>query len=73
MNALILGKNPPVKSASLRARFAIRGTRLIYLQSLLQFIESMVDAPTEKQAFEPASGGNQNKSLPTGSEQIEAK
>lgn len=52
MNALILGNNPPVRSVSLKKRWAIRGTRLIHLQSLLAYIEGMAAAqqptrPTE--------------------------
>jgi hypothetical protein len=44
LNALILGKNPPVKSASLKGPYAIRGSRLIHLGSLLAFIEGMATA-----------------------------
>lgn len=44
LNNLILGKNPPVKSVSLRQHHAIRGCRIILLQSLLEFIEGMAVA-----------------------------
>lgn len=44
LNNLILGSNPPVKSVSLRQRHAIRGTRLILLTSLLEFIEGVAAA-----------------------------
>lgn len=44
LNALILGKNPPVKSVSLKQRYAVRGRRLIHLQSLLDYIEGMATA-----------------------------
>lgn len=44
MNALILGKNPPVKSVSLKKRCAVRGVRLIHLGSLLDYIEGMAAA-----------------------------
>lgn len=37
---LISGHNPPVKSVSLKAGNQTRGTRLIYLQSLLDYITS---------------------------------
>jgi len=50
LNALILGPNPPVKSVSLKKRHAIRGTRLIHLESLLAYIEGVAAAqpdPTE--------------------------
>lgn len=44
MNALILGNNPQVESVSLRKRYAIRGTRLIHLGSLLEYIAGMAAA-----------------------------
>lgn len=44
LNNLILGKNPQVKSVSLRQHHAIRGCRIILLQSLLEFIEGMAKA-----------------------------
>jgi hypothetical protein len=48
MNSLILGNNPPVKSVSLRKRYAIRGTRLIHLESLLAYLESVADSQNNK-------------------------
>lgn len=56
MNALILGPNPPVKSVSLKKRYAIRGTRLIHLGSLLEFIETMANS----QGNQPKKGGEEN-------------
>lgn len=47
LNALVLGSNPPVKSRCVKRRFAVRGVRLINLQSLLDFIEAQVDLPAE--------------------------
>ena len=44
LNSIILGTNPPVKSVSLKKRYAIRGTRLIHLASLLEYIEGMADS-----------------------------
>jgi hypothetical protein len=44
LNALILGKNPPVKSVSLRKQYAVRGKRLIHLGSLLDYIEGKAAA-----------------------------
>ncbi|MEP6669524.1 MAG: hypothetical protein ABJF10_10250 [Chthoniobacter sp.] len=44
MNALILGQNPPVRSVSLKKRYAIRGSRLIHLGSLLEYIEGVAAA-----------------------------
>lgn len=44
LNALILGKNPPVKSVSLRQPHAIRGIRLILLSSLLEYIAGVAEA-----------------------------
>jgi hypothetical protein len=41
LNALILGPKPLVKSVSLKKRYAVRGTRLIHLGSLLLYIESV--------------------------------
>jgi hypothetical protein len=35
MNSLILGKNPPVKSISVRKKYAVRGIRLVFLHSLI--------------------------------------
>tara|TARA_Y100001968_G_C19213550_1_gene645989 strand:- start:608 stop:781 length:174 start_codon:yes stop_codon:yes gene_type:complete len=42
---LISGHNPPVKSVSLKAYNQTRGTRLIHLQSLLDYIASF-EQPT---------------------------
>lgn len=44
INGLILGPNPPVRSVSLRQRFALRGTRLIHFQSLLDYIERAAES-----------------------------
>ena len=44
MNQLILGTNPPVKSISLRKRYALRGTRLIHLTSLLEYLDAVADS-----------------------------
>jgi len=50
---------PPVRSVSLRPRYAVRGTRLINLESLLAFIEATADAQCEKEA--PAQDGGKRK------------
>ncbi len=42
LNALILGPNPPVKSACLRRKGATRGIRLIVTSSLLSHLRSLV-------------------------------
>jgi len=55
MNGLILGANPAVKSVSLKKRYAIRGTRLIHLGSLLAFIETMANSQFHKE--QPAHEG----------------
>jgi len=39
---------PPVRSACLRRPGALRGSRLIHLQSLLEYIDQMADAEAEK-------------------------
>jgi len=54
MNCLILGKNPPVKSVSLKKKYAIRGRRLVHLESLLEYIEGMAAAQAGTQ---PQEGG----------------
>jgi hypothetical protein len=41
MNALILGKNPPVKSVSVRKKYAVRGVRLIFVESLIAHLLSL--------------------------------
>ena len=41
LNTLVLGPNAPVKSVSLRKRHAIRGVRLIHLQSLLEYLDGL--------------------------------
>ena len=46
LNSLILGDNPPVKSVSLRKRGQIKGTRLIHLPSLLEYLHAQMEAPT---------------------------
>ncbi len=48
LNALILGRNPAVKSVSLRKQYAVRGSRLIHLGSLLEFIEGMAAAQNKQ-------------------------
>ena len=53
LNALILESNPVVKSVSLKKRYAIRGTRLIHLGSLLEYIDGMAAA---QQPTSPQSG-----------------
>ena len=52
MNALILGTNPPVRSVSIRKKYSVRGTRLVHLQSLLDFIASIADAQANNQQEE---------------------
>jgi hypothetical protein len=52
MNGLILGPNPPVKSVSLKKRYAVRGTRLIHLGSLLEYIDAI--ANSQFQTEQPA-------------------
>lgn len=56
LNALILGKNPVVKSVSLRQTYALRGKRLIHLQSLLDYIEGVATA----QGNQPTEGGERH-------------
>ena len=56
LNALILGTKPPVKSVSLKKRYAVRGTRLIHLGSLLAYIEAMA----QSQGNQPQKGGEKN-------------
>ena len=53
MNGLILGDNPPVRSVSLRKKYAVRGTRLIHLESLLEYLEAVADS----QGNQPKKGG----------------
>ena len=48
LNQLILpcdanGHSPPVKSVSLRPRGALKGTRLILLESLLDYLSSLME------------------------------
>ena len=50
LNTLILGPNAPVRSVSLRKQYAIRGVRLIHLQSLLAYL----DGPNAEQNSEQA-------------------
>ena len=52
MNQLILGSNAPVKSISLRKRYAVRGTRLIHLESLLAYLEAVADSQRGSQPWE---------------------
>ena len=44
LNNLILGPNPPVRSVCLRKRGALRGVRLIVVQSLIEYLYSLEDA-----------------------------
>lgn len=55
MNALILGKKPPVKSISHKQPHATRGTRLILLASLLQYLANVAAAQSGNQ---PEQGGD---------------
>jgi len=41
LNALILGKNPAVRSVSVRKKYAARGVRLIFLDSLVAHLLSL--------------------------------
>ena len=41
LNTLILGPHAPVRSVSLRKRYAVRGVRLIHLQSLLEYLDGI--------------------------------
>jgi len=43
LNSLILGANAPVKSVSLRKRGQTKGTRLIYLPSLLGYLHQQME------------------------------
>lgn len=43
LNALILGANPPVKSFVLRKKWAVRGIRMIYLESLLEHLHKLME------------------------------
>lgn len=52
LNFLILGKNPPVKSVSIRKRHAVRGIRLISSASLSNWIAAQVDAPADAEKME---------------------
>ena len=48
MNGLILGRNPSVRSVSLRKQFALKGTRLIHLGSLLAYLDAMATSQTQQ-------------------------
>ena len=52
LNSLILGTNAPVRSRSVKQRYAVRGIRLIHLGSLLDFIEAQVDSPADAEQHE---------------------
>lgn len=52
LNSLILGKNPPVKSRSVKQRHAVRGVRLVHLGSLLAYIDAQVDPPANTEQHE---------------------
>ena len=67
LNNLVLGKNPPVKSVSLKMkRHAIRGCRIILLSSLLEYIEGMAAAqqPTDSAAAHADVEEVENKTKP---------
>jgi len=49
LNALILGPNPPVRSACLRRKGATRGIRLIVTSSLMEYIRSNIDTMPDGQ------------------------
>lgn len=65
LNNLILGSNPQVKSVSLKKRYAIRGTRMIHFQSLLDYIESVAASQQPTNAI-PAAGANNTAPTETG-------
>ena len=67
LNALILGKNPPIKSVSVRQPHAIRGTRLILLSSLLDYLAGLGAAqnPTNSAAAHAAVEDVDNNNKPT--------
>ena len=48
LNGLILGPNAPVRSLSLRKQFALKGTRLIHLGSLLAYLDAMATSQNEE-------------------------
>lgn len=48
LNGLILGTNAPVRSLSLRKQFALKGTRLIHLGSLLAYLESVASSQNQQ-------------------------
>ena len=56
MNALILGKNPPVKSISVRKKYAVRGIRLIFLHSLISHLLSLANEQCSGEAREEDGG-----------------
>ena len=58
MNSLILGQNPPVKSVSVRKKYAVRGIRLIFLHSLIAHLLSLA---TEQDAQRVAGQGAEAK------------
>jgi len=57
LNALILGTNPPVRSACLRRKGATRGIRLIEAASLLQYIRANIEGHTTS----PKAGENPSR------------
>ena len=57
MNNLILGPKPPVKSICLRKRGAQKGVRLIVVQSLIDFLNSLED-----EVFESEKDGDDRSS-----------
>lgn len=55
LNGLILGPNPPVKSVSLRRKGALRGVRLIVVESLLDYLHGLnAEDGTAEEAKEDA-------------------
>ena len=44
LNGLILGNHAPVRSLSLRKQFALKGTRLIHLGSLLAYLDGVASS-----------------------------
>ena len=44
LNGLILGDNAPVRSLSLRKQYALKGTRLIHLGSLLAYLDGVASS-----------------------------
>ena len=49
LNGLILGNNAPVRSLSLRKQFALKGTRLVHLGSLLAYLDGVASSQSNNQ------------------------